>query len=91
MPDGNFVYLLSSVEIKFCKAVSSVLFIYVVIQKLIHYLNVLCVIPLLPINAVSVKLCARSVKVLNLYIIHGIMVLNIAFTHRMGLEGFVCN
>ncbi len=37
-----------SVEIKFCKAVSSVLFIYVVIQKRIHYLNLLCVILLLP-------------------------------------------
>lgn len=83
--------VLKSVEIKFCKAVSSALFIYVVIQKLIHYLHLLCVIPLLPINAVSVKLCALSVKVLNLYIIHGIMVLNIVFTRQMSLEGFVCN
>ncbi len=81
-----------SVEIKFCKAVSSVLFIYVVIQKQIHYLNLLCVILLLPTMLFQSNcMCALSVKVLHLYIIHGIMMLNITSTHWMDLEGFVCN
>lgn len=80
-----------SVEIKFCKVVSSALFIYVVIQKLIHYLNLLCVIPLLPINAVSVNLCKlfESFKFVHYPWHYGVEYC--LHSSYMSLEGFVCN
>lgn len=53
-----YIIVFKSEEIKCCKY--SALFIYVAIQKLIHYLDLLCVIPLLPLNAVSVKLCVSE-------------------------------